>query len=250
MEIDWGIDKQYVFALEYFVHDILYAHRITAVKRPALAFRFLDFPTQILNSRANDALVFEYGKKSRFLMEPANLRKELIERPFYVMLLDAHKDHVQILASCALKITCFINDNDFLKTEEKRIRRNTVMLFDNMRNRVGKVDLSLCISRESITPAGTTIQPKFIDTAEAGVVTSGDIEIGIPSPVKIVQNKATVIKENMIARSNATQTLPPPYQPPKPKREKKVEKEKKKMMTLGEMAKQCYCPPAMFYHKT
>lgn len=250
--MDWGVDKQYVFVLEYFVHGVVYAHRITAVSKPALAFRFLDFPTQLLSSRENDMLVFKYGKKSRFLMEAAVLRKGLIEHPFYVMLVDARKERTQILASCALKIACFVNDNDFLKAEDRRVRRNPVALFDKMRNEVGKVDLSLCVYRESATPAASSVQPKFIATAEAGVMTNGELDVRIPSPVKVVQHEAVVTKENMSMRNNGVQTQPPLYEIPKPKREKKPAKrqEHKATISLADMAQQCYCPPAMFFQKT
>ena len=124
------------------------------------------------------------------------------------MLIEAEKTNIQILASCSLKISCFANDNDFLKTEVegKKYKRNTVMLFDKMHNEVGKIDLTICISRESIRPVDKSVLPypdSFIEQ-KSGIET----EDAKDQSVKVVQNKGTITSAKLWTYNQAAPTNP------------------------------------------
>jgi len=264
MEIDWDLDKQYIFLIEYFVHEAVYAHPLNLAKQPALAFRFLDFPTQILHSREPQKLTFKCGKKCRFAMNPAYLRKGLFENPFYVMLVDATKDNVQILASSSVNISCFTKDNDFLKlaSENKQIRRNTVILFDKVRNEVGKIDLTLCISRDSTVP----IQKPIIEAEKSEmkiekIVHEIKEEMPISEPPEIIKKPEPKIMSTIGIQAKIEEKKPNSENEnlsnqksktvPENKEEKsfKSQKIEKKTISIADMAQQTYCPPAMFFEK-
>jgi hypothetical protein len=57
---------------------------------------------------------------------------------------------VEILGSASVNIGCFTKDNQFLMPiQYKNPRRNFVVLFDKMRNKIAKIDMTMCIFRES-----------------------------------------------------------------------------------------------------
>ncbi len=283
--INWDLDKQYLFQLEYFVHDFAYVHPISAVKQPALAIRFMDFPTQLLNSRSKSKLLFRCGRRSKFTMNPAYLRKGLFDSPFYVMFIDAVKSRynpattpvfnsVQILASSAVNISCLCKNNDFLNLGEKKtIRRNVVTLFDKVRNEVGKVDLTLCLSRVSPLPVevhkvAATAQEETQSAPQAGKRSEGAtqtvmiIEKAAPQPERlaaaesITKVEAAVAteefgKENAAGGNRETDHQARSAKKGKEKRMSPGSAEKKRAAagSIADLAQQCYCPPAMFFQK-
>ena len=74
--------------------------------RPAVAIRFLDFPTLIIHGElTNDGrLVFAKGKTTSFKMHSEDLRAALLTKPLYVMFIDATGGNVQMLASSNVNI--------------------------------------------------------------------------------------------------------------------------------------------------
>ena len=61
------------------------------VLRPAVAIRFLDFPTLIVHGELlpDGRLIFGKGKSTNFRMHSEDLRAALMTKPFYVMFIDA-----------------------------------------------------------------------------------------------------------------------------------------------------------------
>jgi hypothetical protein len=59
--------------------------------KPAVAVRFLDFPTMLIEgSISSDGLfTFEKGKSMTFTMHSDTLASNLLQKPFYVMLVNA-----------------------------------------------------------------------------------------------------------------------------------------------------------------
>ena len=90
--MDWSIHREQCFILEYLIQEVKYGKNLKHVANPALAVRFLDFPTQIIYSRSIDPsqLVFFSGKKCKFFTNFAILRDSLQELPLYIMLVDAN----------------------------------------------------------------------------------------------------------------------------------------------------------------
>lgn len=61
------------------------------VEKPAVAIRFLDFPTMVIHGalQSDGRLLFGKGKSSSFQMHSDELRSALLNKPFYVMFIDA-----------------------------------------------------------------------------------------------------------------------------------------------------------------
>ena len=61
------------------------------VTKPAIAIRFLDFPTLIIHGELtkDGRLHFEKGKTTKFKMHSEDLRAGLLTKPFFVMFIDA-----------------------------------------------------------------------------------------------------------------------------------------------------------------
>ena len=86
------IPGEYLFKFQFFVHECSLLKDFYSVQRPALALRFLDFPTLILEASLSQdgRLSFSQGKKCNFKMHSEDLRKSLLSKPFYLMFIDAN----------------------------------------------------------------------------------------------------------------------------------------------------------------
>lgn len=104
------------------------------VLRPAVAIRFLDFPTLILHGELmqDGRLAFGKGKSTSFKMHSEDLRAGLLTKPFYVMFIDASSGNVQMLASSNVNISVLGQKYEFFERETINInlRRNYLFLFD------------------------------------------------------------------------------------------------------------------------
>jgi len=81
----------YYFKFQFFVHECQLLKDFFNLGKPALALRFLDFPTLILEGSISpqNTLKFSHGKKCNFLMNSDLLRLSLSTKPFFVMFIDA-----------------------------------------------------------------------------------------------------------------------------------------------------------------
>lgn len=82
---------EYFFKFQFFVHQLTMIRDFYNVKRPAVAVRFLDFPTLVIQGELmpDGRLQFEKGKSTSFKMHSEDLRKGLLNKPFFVMFIDA-----------------------------------------------------------------------------------------------------------------------------------------------------------------
>ena len=82
----------YFFKFQFFVHECILLKDFFNIARPAIALRFLDFPTLILEGTLNQStgrLRFSQGKKCNFKMNSEDLGRALQTKPFFVMFIDA-----------------------------------------------------------------------------------------------------------------------------------------------------------------
>ena len=98
---------EYFFKFQFFVHQLALTKDFFNVARPAVAIRFLDFPTLILHGELmqDGRLSFGKGKSTSFKMHSEDLRAALLTKPFYVMFIDASSGNVQMLASSNINIS-------------------------------------------------------------------------------------------------------------------------------------------------
>ena len=84
----------YLFKFQFFVHECALTKDFFNVVKPALALRFLDFPTLILDGAVtgSNQLRFTGGKKCNFKMNNEDLREALVNKPFFIMFIDAQPD--------------------------------------------------------------------------------------------------------------------------------------------------------------
>ena len=82
---------EYFFKFQFFVHQVSLTKDFYNVTKPALAIRFLDFPTLIIHGEltSDGRLIFEKGKTTKFKMHSEDLRAGLLTKPFFVMFIDA-----------------------------------------------------------------------------------------------------------------------------------------------------------------
>lgn len=64
------------------------------VLKPAVAVRFLDFPTLVVQGdlSPDGLLMFNRGKSTSFKMDSNELKRALETKPFYVMFIDSNPD--------------------------------------------------------------------------------------------------------------------------------------------------------------
>ena len=118
--------------------------------RPAVAIRFLDFPTLIIHGELtkDGRLAFGNGKSTSFKMHSEDLRAGLLTKPFYVMFIDASSGNVQMLASSNVNVSVLGQKYEFFERETVNVnlRRNYVYLFDQTQREAVKMDVSLGVS--------------------------------------------------------------------------------------------------------
>lgn len=91
----------YLFKFQFFVHELSLLKDYFNIAKPAIALRFLDFPTLIIEGRlikshsilgqllSTGRLKFNQGKKCNFKMHSDDLAKALVSKPFFLMFIDA-----------------------------------------------------------------------------------------------------------------------------------------------------------------
>ena len=75
MEQDIRVPGEYFFKFQFFVHELMMTKDFYNVNKPAVAIRFLDFPTLIIHGEmlADGRLVFGKGKSTSFRMHSDDL---------------------------------------------------------------------------------------------------------------------------------------------------------------------------------
>jgi len=117
------------FKFQFYVHQVQTTKSFFSdLFRPAVAIRFLDFPTLIIDGEltSDGSLKFEKGKSTSFKMYSDDLRSALESKPFYVMFIDANTKNVQMLASSNVNISSLAANDNFLSEEKAdvNLRRN------------------------------------------------------------------------------------------------------------------------------
>ena len=91
MEKDVREPGDYFFKFQFFVHQLTMIRDFYNVRRPSVAVRFLDFPTLVIEGELTQdgRLIFEKGKSTSFKMHSEDLKMGLLNKPFFVMFIDA-----------------------------------------------------------------------------------------------------------------------------------------------------------------
>ena len=125
---------EYFFKFQFFVHQLAMTKDFFNVLKPAVAIRFMDFPTLILHGEMTQdgRLAFGKGKSTSFKMHSEDLRAGLLTKPFYVMFIDASGGNVQMLASSNVNVGILGSKYEFFEREtiNVNLRRNYLYLFD------------------------------------------------------------------------------------------------------------------------
>lgn len=82
----------YCFKFQFFIHECNLLKDFFNIMKPAIAIRFLDFPTLIIDGQLQTSsgfLKFGQGKKCNFKMHSEELEQALLNKPFFVMFIDA-----------------------------------------------------------------------------------------------------------------------------------------------------------------
>jgi len=141
---------EYFFKFQFFVHQVALTKDFFNITKPAVAIRFLDFPTMVIHGdlTSDGRLFFGKGKNSSFRMHSEDLRQALLSKPFFVMFIDSEATNVQMIASSNVNIGVMAQKYEFFneETSNLNLRRNYVFLFDQLQNEVVKMDVSLGVS--------------------------------------------------------------------------------------------------------
>jgi hypothetical protein len=67
---------EYFFKFQFFVHQVTLTKDFFNIEKPAIAIRFLDFPTLIIHGQlgSDGRLIFSKGKSTSFRMHSDTLR--------------------------------------------------------------------------------------------------------------------------------------------------------------------------------
>lgn len=97
----------YFFKFQFFVHQVTLTKDFFNIEQPAIAIRFLDFPTLVIHGEVNSngLLQFSKGKSTSFKMNSDTLRAALASKPFYVMFIDANTSNIKMLASSNVNLS-------------------------------------------------------------------------------------------------------------------------------------------------
>ena len=81
----------YYFCFQFYAHDIHFSKDLFNIKNPAIAIRFLDFPTLLIKATisSNGTIILGSGKKTSFSMHSEDLYAWLDSKPAFVMFVDA-----------------------------------------------------------------------------------------------------------------------------------------------------------------
>jgi hypothetical protein len=145
------------FVAEFLVHEATTI--LKQIARPAIAIKFLEFPTLTVYGINEGRLTFNSGKACKFRLRPDVLKNALQKLPLYIMLLDAYSPNVRMLGTATIDLECFIAG--FIKTKTE-FKRNVVELYDPVRNVVSRLDISI-----SITSANELEELKAAPATEA-----------------------------------------------------------------------------------
>ena len=124
VEIRERIPGEYIFTYQFYVHALHFAREFRNVARPAMAVRFLDFPSQVIPGTVrplDGSLAFETGKKSSFRAHSDELRKSLTTKPLFCMFVDADPQHVHIVASSSVDVGIYAENDAFFDHEKPQI---------------------------------------------------------------------------------------------------------------------------------
>ena len=139
----------YYFTFQFYAHDIG-THRDFHVRHPAVAIRFLDFPTLLIRAAIgpNNRLQLGAGKKCSFKMHSEDLNQALLSKPCYVMFVDADPKQTTILGSCTLNLGLFTRDQAYFNPLDPslNVKRSVISLFDQVKAPVGKIDSTITLS--------------------------------------------------------------------------------------------------------
>ncbi len=85
---------EYFFKFQFFIHNLHLTKDFFNVIRPAVAIRFLDFPTLAIQGdlTPDGRLMFNKGKSTSFKMDSDELKRALENKPFYVMFIDSQPE--------------------------------------------------------------------------------------------------------------------------------------------------------------
>ena len=80
MDQDIRVPGEYFFKFQFFVHELTMTKDFFNVHKPAVAIRFLDFPTLIIHGEmlADGRLAFGKGKSTSFKMHSDDLQAGLL----------------------------------------------------------------------------------------------------------------------------------------------------------------------------
>ena len=105
----------YYFWFQFFAHEVHFSKDLYNIKNPAVAIRFLDFPTLLIRATLspNGTIVLGSGKKTSFSMHSEDLYAWLDSKPAFVMFVDADPVNTSIKGKLSLSIIYSIHHHQF-----------------------------------------------------------------------------------------------------------------------------------------
>lgn len=217
---------EHTYLAEFLVHDA--STTLLSISQPAIAIRFLQFPTITIYGRFQGKLVFGKGKACKFKLDETTLMSALHKVPLYVMLVDAYPQNVKMLATASVDLSGFVENQIKSYTEFKR---NVINLFDPVRNVIARLDLNISISK---------LEQPFKEQHSSEI-----FENITPDTIKKVDPAL------MVCKSVETDPVPPPIiEKPSISRGVNTEAETEKKEQQQSLFEGMYQPPPMFFSKS
>jgi len=127
------------------------------ISLPGFAVQLFDFPTFVIYSQEklhheqvghNQWIRFGNGKNSAFEMTTSQINKLMSERHLFVNFIDAENKQVRVFSKVIVTLQTFKNDiTQYSEKNQDNWKRKVFLMFDEMKNQVGQLDLSISLIR-------------------------------------------------------------------------------------------------------
>lgn len=152
-----------LFSFKLLIHgyslDPTFYQRIGSfINIPGFAVQLFDYPTFILYSRerlyddqiGHDKWIrFGNGKSTAFEMSEEQMNGFVNDRPLIINFIDAENKQVRVFSKVIVTLQAFKNDLlNYLDKTQENWKRKVFMMYDEAKNEVGRIDLSLSLAKK------------------------------------------------------------------------------------------------------
>jgi hypothetical protein len=141
-----------------YLDDLIFSPSFLAIERPGFSVRLFNYPVFLIYGKKpitkaaitkNHEVKFGEGKSSSFEMNINELQNLFDEIPLMINFLETANNHCKILGKVFLNLNVFKDDiKHFFDDDKDNWKRKMFMLHDEVQNVIGKIDVSITLTRK------------------------------------------------------------------------------------------------------